>query len=322
MRLVLLKFLRCPTCKSPSALEIEIERGDGRDVVEGELRCSDCGSQFPIRDGIPHMLPTHLRDMGSHAKSPRDDEQKRQQIAHFNAIGESEIEVNRPHGFGRVYNFLMDKKFKIIIDLWGKPLDGICVLDVCCGSGMDAEFLVNTGAEVVGIDISLGALRGAQKRAEKYGLKYDLILGDAENLPVHDRAFSLTFVHDGLHHLDSPQLGYLEMARVSSTAVLATEPAWTYLTDIAIRFGMADIKEESGNTVYRFKQSELNRLSQEANFKHSKLNRYLMYYRQTPFHFFKFFEFPLFFPVFVQLFQVANWILGRYGNKIALVAER
>jgi len=112
------------------------------------------------------------------------------------------------------------------------------------------------------------------------------------------------------------------MARVSSRAVLITEPTQTFLTDIAIRLGMAEVKEESGNRVYRFKESELNTLCQGENLKRSRLNRYLMYYRQTPFKFFKLFEISLFFRIFVQLFQAANWILGRFGNKIALVAER
>ena len=322
MRLVLVKLLRCPKCKSPSALKVEVEQGDDKHIFEGVLHCSDCGSHFPIREGIPHMLPAHLLEKGSHAGVTQAEEQKRQQIVHFDSIGESEIEVTRPHGFGRAYNFLMDKKFEIIRDLWGKPLEGNSVLDVCCGSGMDAEYLVNAGAEVVGIDISIGALRGAQKRAEKFGLNYDLILGDAENLPFQDRALSLSFIHDGLHHLDSPQLGFSEMARVSSTAVLINEPTQTFLTDIAIRLGMADVKEESGNRVHRFKQSELNTICQGANLKRARLNRYLMYYRQTPFKFFKLFEFPLFFRIFVQLFQAANLILGRSGNKIALVAER
>ena len=166
MRLSLLSSLRCPDCKSPSALEIKIERGDSKHVFEGKLHCSDCGAHFPIKEGIPHMLPAHLREIGSQAIATQAEVQKRQQISYFNSIGESEIEVTRPHGLGRAYNFLMDKKFMIILKLWGKTLEGISVLDVCCGSGMDAEYLVNAGAAVVGIDISIGALRGADEQSQ------------------------------------------------------------------------------------------------------------------------------------------------------------
>lgn len=39
---------------------------------------------------------------------------------------------------------------------------------------MDAELLCRNGAKVVGVDISPDALRGAQERARRYGVDYDL----------------------------------------------------------------------------------------------------------------------------------------------------
>lgn len=45
----LLDVLACPHCK-------------GEVVLEGEkLVCSNCGREFPIEDGIPHMLPDELK---------------------------------------------------------------------------------------------------------------------------------------------------------------------------------------------------------------------------------------------------------------------
>ncbi len=41
----LLAILACPLCKTQVALE------------EDGLVCSDCGRRYPIRDGIPVMLP-------------------------------------------------------------------------------------------------------------------------------------------------------------------------------------------------------------------------------------------------------------------------
>jgi uncharacterized protein YbaR (Trm112 family) len=191
MRLDHLNLLRCPNCKSPDALEIVIEKGDDRVVIEGQLLCPDCGSQFQVSDGIPLMLPDNLLSGSSEEGGTISEEQKRGQIEHFNSIGGSEIEINRPHGFGKALNFLLDTKFETVTHLWGETIAGSTVLDLCCGSGMDAEYLANAGADVVGVDISIGALRGAQERARRYGLEYDLVLGDVENLPVHDRAFQL-----------------------------------------------------------------------------------------------------------------------------------
>ena len=152
--------------------------------------------------------------------------------------------------------------------------------------------------------------------------EYDLVLGDAERLPVRDRAFQLAYVHDGLHHLNSPEEGFSEMARIASEGILVTGPAKTLLTDAAIRLGLADIREESGSLVHRFSESELRVFCDQAMLQMPKLNRYLMYYRQRPFRFFQLFENRLLFSAFVILYMVTNLLFGRWGNKIALAARR
>lgn len=45
----LLKILACPYCKKGVKLEGE------------KIACPECGREFPIIDGIPHMLPDELR---------------------------------------------------------------------------------------------------------------------------------------------------------------------------------------------------------------------------------------------------------------------
>jgi uncharacterized protein YbaR (Trm112 family) len=45
----LMEILRCPVCH-------------GRLSAEGEeLVCEDCSRHYPVRDGIPHMLPEEAR---------------------------------------------------------------------------------------------------------------------------------------------------------------------------------------------------------------------------------------------------------------------
>lgn len=45
----LLKILACPVCKK----KVEL-KGD-------ELVCVGCGRRYPVKGGIPHMLPDELR---------------------------------------------------------------------------------------------------------------------------------------------------------------------------------------------------------------------------------------------------------------------
>ena len=318
----LLEKLCCPDCRSNEELLLFVEKEEGDYIYEGKLKCSSCGTSYTIEKGIPNMLPSVLREGASKSGIQPEVAQKRRQIAHFDSIGATEFEINRPHGCGRVYNFLLRTKYEIVHRLFGRSLEGKSVLNVCCGSGMDAEFLVGEGANVVGVDISCGVLLGAQERARRYGLNYDLVVGDAENLPVQDDAFDLTIVHDGLHHLHSPKLGFLEMARVSSCGVLLTEPARTFATALAIRMGISQAIEESGNRVHRFSKAELVDFCDQAGLKRPKVSRYVMFYRQEPFKLFRLFESELTFLGFVITYRLVDFLLGRFGNKIALIAER
>lgn len=58
----LLKILACPLCKSDLKL-FDYRKKKGKDV-DGELVCQnkDCGQKYPIKDGIPVLLPPDLRD--------------------------------------------------------------------------------------------------------------------------------------------------------------------------------------------------------------------------------------------------------------------
>ena len=53
-------ILCCPLDKSD--LELEVDREDDEEILEGRLVCADCGEAYPIEDGIPNLLPPDMRD--------------------------------------------------------------------------------------------------------------------------------------------------------------------------------------------------------------------------------------------------------------------
>lgn len=59
MRRELMDVLACPLDKAELALTVTQE--DEREVLEGSLRCGQCGEVYPIEDGIPNLLPPDLR---------------------------------------------------------------------------------------------------------------------------------------------------------------------------------------------------------------------------------------------------------------------
>lgn len=55
MRKDLVDILACPVDKSP--LELTIAEANGDEVIQGSLKCTECGEVYPIEDRIPNLLP-------------------------------------------------------------------------------------------------------------------------------------------------------------------------------------------------------------------------------------------------------------------------
>ncbi len=92
----------------------------------------------------------------------------------------------------------------------------IRILDAGCGTGVGTEYLVhlNPTADVVGIDISAGALQIAKERCQRSGAKrvefHNLSLYDVEQVPGE---FDLINCVGVLHHLSDPIRGIQALAK-------------------------------------------------------------------------------------------------------------
>lgn len=310
--------LNCPACRV--AL---VQRAD-------VYACAPCGRTYPIVDGIPVLLPDdtlaehdevdHLQM--SHGHAARGDAHKAAQAEHFDRAVAEEFEITRPHGTPRLYRFLLREKFRRATAPIGPHLVGAFALTVCGGSGMEAEFLARAGARVIASDISLGAARRTQERARRYGLDITPIVADIERLPFADGAFDVVLVHDGLHHLEQPRAGLAEMARVARHWVSVTEPARAVATSVAVRAGVALEREESGNRVARLRPAEVAEVLRTAGFRPIVTERYAMYYRHEPGWVFRALSRRGIFPLVRAAWRIGNRLIGRFGNKMVVVAER
>ncbi|MDT8357525.1 MAG: methytransferase partner Trm112 [Methanomicrobiaceae archaeon] len=60
MRVSTLDILCCPACRGRLVLQAAqsttCEDGE-EDIIEGKLTCADCGTDYPIEDGIPCLFP-------------------------------------------------------------------------------------------------------------------------------------------------------------------------------------------------------------------------------------------------------------------------
>ncbi len=53
-------ILACPADKAPLQLSVTSEKSG--EIITGNLRCTRCGADYPISDGIPNLLPKELQE--------------------------------------------------------------------------------------------------------------------------------------------------------------------------------------------------------------------------------------------------------------------
>jgi uncharacterized protein YbaR (Trm112 family) len=310
----LLHLLTCPVCRDSALLGLD-ER-----LTDGVLTCDRCRASYPIRGGIPILLPPDLDTSNIHDELDHLRRHKRRQADYFDREIAEDFEIARPSGTPAAYQWLMSDKFRRSVRLLPQ-LPGATVVDACCGSGMDAEFLAREGAKVIALDISEGCATRALARAQRDGLDYLVIVGDVEHLPIRSGAADIGYVHDGLHHLPDPKVGIRELARVARRAVSVNEPADALATRLAVCLGIALRREASGNAVARLRAGDVSRELTSAGFQASQ-HRYVMYYKHEPGRTMDLLSGPGAFHLFRAAAALANLAIGRWGNKLQVTAIR
>jgi demethylmenaquinone methyltransferase/2-methoxy-6-polyprenyl-1,4-benzoquinol methylase len=91
------------------------------------------------------------------------------------------------------------------------PRPGDRVLDLAAGTGVSTEELAYSGADTVGVDISLGMLRAG--RASRPTVR--LLAGDALALPFRDGVFDAVTISFGLRNVQDTGAALRELARVT-----------------------------------------------------------------------------------------------------------
>ena len=231
-----------------------------------------------------------------------------------------EDEIVRPRCYPLPARWIIEFKLRSALNLLDVDPAGLKTLVLCCGSGMDAEFLAHQGMLVVGLDISHEALLRAKERARLYNVPYELVVGDAQNLPFRTGGFHIAFVHDGLHHLADAYRGVREMMRVASWAVAIAEPAEARTTRLAIRLGLSGEYEDTGDYVYRLDRKKLSEVFDAAGADHWVFRRDLIYYQPWILSLYRLFEPRPLFLLFKMVFYSVNVVLGRWANSLKAVA--
>ncbi len=102
------------------------------------------------------------------------------------------------------YNFRHRSIFRSELETLAQKWQQGRLLNIGCAHGPD--FLpFKDGFELHGIDFSSGMLRLAQKYADKFKLDFNLVEGDARQLPYADSSFDWAIAVATYHHIDDKE---------------------------------------------------------------------------------------------------------------------
>ncbi len=197
--------LVCPL--SSHRLQLEAA-GDLEEVESGELVCTGCERHWPIRDGIPRLVPPDL------------EEQQRKTATAF--------------GWQWQHFDEMHPEFEEQFLDWLHPIDpgffrGKRVLDAGCGTGRHAYFAATYGAdEVIAMDLS-GAVETARRTLSQFDNVHAL-QGDLLRPPFRTASagggFDFVYSIGVLHHLPDPREGFRSLLRFVRPG--GTIAVWVY----------------------------------------------------------------------------------------------
>jgi ubiquinone/menaquinone biosynthesis C-methylase UbiE/uncharacterized protein YbaR (Trm112 family) len=204
IQIELLSLLDCPESGFP------LSGWDG-EAREGTLRCEATGQTYPVRDGIPNLLPLALQN--SEAPLPTDADE----------IAEKQREMAARDAQVAAYDGMLGLRLFTSIEvpltlryLWPEP--GHLMLEGGCGTGrMTAAFAARVRG-LLCVDFSFESLRVARQKLPPHLRDRVLFVqADLSQLPLRPAAFDRVGSFGVYEHIPTPEArkrALAEMARV------------------------------------------------------------------------------------------------------------
>lgn len=189
MRRQALEYLACPDCRATVELATPTEEGADGHVIAGELVCRLGGCRFPIRQGVPMLLPRRVQPLSTDTAARFDEQWK-----HWRQL----------HGF-------YEQQF---LD-WIAPVRpgdfaGRVVLEGGCGKGRHSAVVSAFGPRaLVAVDLGESAFVAFDNTRDLPNVH--VVMGDLTQPPVGP-VFDLAFSVGVLHHLPDPAAGFRGLA--------------------------------------------------------------------------------------------------------------
>lgn len=179
-----LELLRCPTCRRK--LRLESQDCQGGEVLSGNLVCTEVAAhRFPVERGIPRFVPSenYAENFGFE----------------WTLYGDLQVDRLGDHTLTR-------DRFYQQVGCGPDDLRGLRVLEVGCGGGRFSDIVLDAGAELFAVDLSVAV----DKNRELHSGHPRLHLAQASiyELPFAEESFDLVFCFGVLQHTPDPRASF------------------------------------------------------------------------------------------------------------------
>jgi len=178
------ELLRCPTCHGKLRPQRPKRKGD--EILSGTLGCTeDRSHHYPIERGIPRFVPPE-----NYAGSFGFE---------WTLYGDLQVDRLGDHTITR-------DRFYQQMGCGPEDLAGLRVLEVGCGGGRFSDVVLDAGAELFAVDLSVAV----EKNRELHPAHPRLHLAQASiyDLPFAREAFDLVFCFGVLQHTPDPHASF------------------------------------------------------------------------------------------------------------------
>src|SRR5216683_3992721 len=190
MRREALDFLLCPNCGGGLALKSDpAETAADGHLMAGALGCDDCSSYFPIRDGVPVLLPANLATVKLETASRFAEEWTR---------------------WSDLRGYYEQEFFDWVAPLTATDFAEQIVFEGGCGKGRHTAIVASHGAKTI-VSLDLGESAFVAFAHTRQFSNVHVVIGDLLNPPVRP-VFDLAFSVCVLHHLPDPAAGFASLA--------------------------------------------------------------------------------------------------------------
>jgi SAM-dependent methyltransferase len=183
------QYLSCPTCRVELELA-SVSKREGKEIIEGAIRCSSCARTWPIVRGVPRF-------------------------AEIEKVAADKAATAANFGWQWTHFTQADEKYEQQFLGWIAPVtpeffkDKI-VLEGGCGKGRHTQLAAKWGArDVIGIDLS-AAVESAFAATRDLP-NVHIVQADIYHLPFAPQ-FDFAFSVGVLHHLPDPRGGFKSLA--------------------------------------------------------------------------------------------------------------